>query len=60
MPIPKDNSAYRILQAPSYNRMSGYSGIGDISWSSNEFWGTLLSGAIVGVMSVTLFNRYYK
>ncbi len=54
MPIPKDDSAYKILQAPNYSR------IGDISWSSNEFWGTLLSGAVVGVMAVTLFNRYYK
>jgi hypothetical protein len=60
MQIPKDDSAYKILQAPSYNRMGSYSNVGDISWSSNEFWGTLLSGAIVGVMSVTLFNRYYK
>jgi len=54
MPIPKDDSAYKILQAPNYSR------IGDISWTSNEFWGTLLSGAVVGVMAVTLFNRYYK
>jgi hypothetical protein len=54
MQIPKDDSAYKILQSSSYSRM------GAISWSSNEFWGTLLSGAVVGVMTVTLFNRYYK
>ena len=54
MPIPKDSSAYNLLQAPGYSRM------GAIEWSSNEFWGTLISGAVVGVMAVTLFNRYYK
>ena len=54
MAIPRGNSAYKILQTPGYSRM------GAIEWTSNEFWGTLISGAVVGVMAVTLFNRYYK
>ena len=63
--IPKNDSAYRLMQAPQYagvrgHKGLGYSGIGDVNWSTNEFWGTLLSGAVVGVMAVTLFNRYYK
>ena len=52
--IPKNKSAYNILQSPQFKQM------GDISWTTNETWGILLSGAAVGITAVTLFNRYYK
>ena len=52
--IPKSNSAYKILQDKRYKDM------GDISWTTGETWGVLISGAIVGVSVVLLFNRYYK
>jgi hypothetical protein len=52
--IPKSNSAYKILQDKRYNDM------GEVTFQDNEFWGVLISGAIVGVSVVLLFNRYYK
>jgi hypothetical protein len=53
MKIPKDDSAYKLLQVPGYSRM------GSSSLPGNEFWGTLISVAAVGVLTVTLFTRYY-
>jgi len=52
--IPKSNSAYKILQDKRYKDM------GEVTFQDNEFWGVLISGAIVGVSVVLLFNRYYK
>ena len=52
--IPKSDDAYRILQAPQYDNM------GDINWSTGETWGILMSGAALGLLAITLFNRYYK
>jgi hypothetical protein len=52
--IPKDDSAYTILQAPQYENM------GDINWSTGETWGILFSGVVVGLAAMVLFNRYYK
>ena len=49
--IPKGDSAYQLLQAPQYENM------GDINWKTNELYGILLSGAVLGVMAVILFNR---
>ena len=51
--IPKGDSAYQLLQAPQYENM------GDINWTTNELYGILLSGAVLGVMAVILFNRKY-
>jgi len=51
MKIPKDDSAYRLLQAPGYSRM------GSSPFGSTEFWGTLISVAAVGVLTVYLYNR---
>ena len=33
--IPKDHSAYKILQSPTYKDM------GDVSWTTGETWGIL-------------------
>lgn len=52
--IPRGDSAYKILQDDNYKDM------GDINWKTGETWGVLISGAIVGVSVVLLFNRYYK
>jgi len=52
--IPKGDSAYQILQAPQYTNM------GDIDLKTNELYGILLSGAIIGVMAVILFNRKFR
>ena len=52
--LPKDNSAYRILQSSTYKDM------GDVNWTTGETWGILLSGVVVGVTVLTLFNTYYK
>ena len=52
--IPRGNSAMQLLQAPKYKDM------GDIDWTTGETWGVLISGATVGVMSVLLFNRFYR
>lgn len=52
--IPKSDAAYKILQGPKYKEM------GDINWKTGETWGVLISGAVVGVATVLLFNRYYK
>ncbi len=52
--IPKDHSAYKILQSPTYKDM------GDVSWTTGETWGILLSGVVVGITVLTLFNRMYK
>ncbi len=52
--IPRGDSAYKLLQNPKYSAM------GDINWKTSETWGVLIAGTLVGVMSVTLFNRYYK
>ena len=52
--IPKSQDAYKILQAPQYSDM------GDINWKTGETWGILISGCIVGVAALLLFNRYYK
>ena len=52
MKIPKDDSAYRLLQTPSYSRM------GSPSFGSTDFWGTLISVAAVGVLTVYLYNRF--
>jgi hypothetical protein len=52
--IPKSDHAYKILQAPKFKDM------GDVNWSTGETWGVLISGAVVGVATVLLFNRYYK
>ena len=52
--IPKSDAAYKILQAPQYQEM------GDINWKTGETWGVLISGAALGLVTVLLFNRYYK
>lgn len=52
--IPKSDAAYKILQDDRYKEM------GDINWNTGETWGVLISGAVVGVATVLLFNRYYK
>lgn len=52
--IPKSNAAYKILQAPKYKDM------GDISWQTGETWGVLIGGAAIGLVTVLLFNRFYK
>ncbi len=52
--IPRGESARSLLQNPKYAEM------GAINWSTSETWGVLISGSVVGVMSVLLFNRYYK
>lgn len=52
--IPRGDSAYKILQDNRYKDM------GEVTFENNEFWGVLISGAIVGVSTVLLFNRYYK
>ena len=52
--IPKSDSAYKILQAPQFKDM------GDISWQAGETWGVLIGGAAIGLVTVLLFNRYYK
>ena len=54
MNIPKSQDAYKILQGPEYQNM------GDISWKTGETWGILFSGVAVGLLALTLFNRYYK
>ncbi len=54
MNIPKLQDAYKILQGPEYQNM------GDISWKTGETWGILFSGMAVGLLALTLFNRYYK
>jgi len=51
--IPKNDSALNLVN-------NNKAGLGAISWTTGETWGVLISGAIVGVMAVTLFNRYYK
>ncbi len=51
--IPKNDSALKLVNHKG-------AGLGAISWTTGETWGVLISGAIVGVMAVTLFNRYYK
>lgn len=52
--IPKSDAAYKILQAPQYQEM------GDIEWKTGETWGVLIGGASLGLLTVLLFNRYYK
>ena len=52
--IPIGNSAYKILQDDRYKEM------GDINWSTGETWGVLISGCVVGVATVLLFNRMYR
>lgn len=52
--IPKSDAAYTILQRAEYENM------GDVNWRTGETWGILFSGAIVGVVALMLFNRYYK
>jgi hypothetical protein len=52
--IPKSDAAYKILQAPQYQEM------GDVNWTTGETWGVLISGATLGLVTVLLFNRYYK
>jgi len=52
--IPIGNSAYKILQDDKYKDM------GDIEWSTGETWGVLISGAVVGVATVLLFNRMFR
>ena len=52
--IPKSADAYKILQHDKYTDM------GDINWSTGETWGVLISGAVVGVATVLLFNRMYR
>lgn len=52
--IPIGNSAYKILQDDKYKEM------GDINWSTGETWGVLISGCVVGVATVLLFNRMYR
>ena len=52
--IPKSQDAYKILQHDKYKDM------GDINWSTGETWGVLISGAVVGVATVLLFNRMYR
>ena len=45
---------HKILQDDRHKEM------GDINWTTGETWGVLISGAVVGVATVLLFNRYYK
>lgn len=52
--IPKSNAAYKILQAPKFKDM------GDVNWGTGETWGVLIGGAAIGLITVLLFNRYYK
>ena len=52
--IPKSDAAYKILQAPQYQEM------GDIDWKTGDTWGVLIGGASLGLLTVLLFNRYYK
>lgn len=52
--IPKSQDAFKILQNDKYKDM------GDINWSTGETWGVLISGAVVGVATVLLFNRMYR
>lgn len=52
--IPKSDAAFKILQAPKFKDM------GDVNWTTGETWGVLIAGAVVGVATVLLFNRYYK
>lgn len=52
--IPKSDTAFKILQDDKYKDM------GDISWSTGETWGVLISGCVVGVATVLLFNRMYR
>ena len=52
--IPKDNSAYRLMQTPQHSQM------GQVNWSTGETWGILICGAAVGVIATMLWNRYYK
>ena len=52
--IPKDSSAFQILQRPQYGKM------GDVSWTTGETWGILMAGAVVGVVVTALLNGYYK
>jgi len=52
--IPKCDDALQLLKDPYYTNM------GDIHWETGETWGVLISGAVVGVAAIVLFNRYYK
>jgi hypothetical protein len=52
--IPRGDSAMKLLQSPQYQAM------GEINWTAGETWGVLISGSVVGVMSVLLFNRYVR
>ena len=52
--IPKSNDAYKILQSPEFKDM------GDIQWKTGETWGVLIGRAAIGLITVLLFNRYYK
>ena len=52
--IPKGADSYKILQNDKYKDM------GDINWSTGETWGVLISGCVVGVATVLLFNRMYR
>ena len=52
--IPKGDAAFKILQNPEFDNM------GDVNWKTGETWGVLISGAVVGVAAILLFNRYYK
>jgi hypothetical protein len=52
--IPKGDAAFKILQDPEFDN------IGDVNWKTGETWGVLISGAVVGVAVIVLFNRYYK
>jgi hypothetical protein len=52
--IPKGDAAFNILQNPEFDNM------GDVNWKTGETWGVLISGAVVGVAVIVLFNRYYK
>lgn len=57
--VPRGKTAYKLLQGPTHRGL-GAVGLGNINLKTGEFWGILISGAIVGVMTVTLFNRYYR
>lgn len=52
--IPKSDAAYKILQAPQYQEM------GNVDWETGETWGVLIGGAAIGLVTVLLFNRFYK
>ena len=52
--IPKSDAAYKILQAPKFKEM------GDVKWETAETWGVLIGGAAIGLVTVLLFNRFYK